>query len=457
MSIVLVVAVSLVTFLQLIIVVSAALELRGAHQLRQNRFWQRVLAAPSPPRITVLMPAYNEEITIVDSVRSSLSLAYPDLEVVVIDDGSPDGTLDQLIEAYELVPLQPIFRRSLPTAEVTSMYRSRVDPRLVVARKDNGGKADALNAAINIATGDLVCAIDADTLVNSDSLQRLVVPFLDRSDVVAVGGTVRLSNGGIVETARGLRPGIPRNIWAGCQLVEYTRAFLIGRLGWNRLGGNLIVSGAFGVFSRDAVLAVDGYAHGCVGEDMDLVVRLRRHGYENKTAGRIEFSAEPVAWTEAPERILELRNQRDRWFRGLLDVLVRHKRMIGNPRYGSAGMIAVPYFVVVEALAPFLEVIGLGLLLWGIWDGQVGTGQLALVGASYSAGVILTMVTMIMDDVAFATFSKSSDRAVLFFYVLLEQFVFRFATIWWRMRGAVRFVLGRNDWGKQNRRGVTRA
>ncbi len=455
-SILLVVAVLLVSSLQLAIVISAMLELRSTHRIRQYRSWQRVLASPSPPRISVLMPAFNEEVTIVDSVLSSLSLTYPDLEVVVVDDGSSDETLERLIEAYELVPMQPIFRRALETAEVISMYRSRLDPRLVVAHKENSGKADALNAAINIASGELVCAIDADTIVNADSLQWLVVPFVDRSDVVAVGGTVRLSNGGIVETPRGLRPGIPSNIWAGCQMVEYTRAFLIGRLGWNRLGGNLIVSGAFGVFRRDAVLNVGGYAHGCIGEDMDLIVRLRRYGHENKTHGRIEFSAEPVAWTEAPERLIELRNQRDRWFRGLLDVLVQHRRMIGNPRYGSAGLVAVPYFVVVEALAPFLEAAGIVLLLLGVWFGDVGGQQLAIAGAAYGTGVVLSMLTMIIDDMAFATFTSSRDRAIIAFYVVVEQLLFRFLTIGWRLRGAIRFIRGRTDWGTQQRRGLTR-
>lgn len=457
MSLFLVVVVVVVTSLQLVVVGSAALELRSAHHLRQHRFWRRVLASPSPPRITVLMPAFNEEVTIVDSVQSSLSLTYPDLEVVVVDDGSVDRTLETLIKTYELVPFRPIFRRILETAPVESMYRSRLDPRLVVVRKANGGKADALNTAINIASGELVCSIDADTLVSEDSLQQLVVPFLDHADVVAVGGTVRVSNGGIHTTARGLRPGIPTNLWAGCQLVEYTRAFLIGRLGWNRLGGNLIISGAFGVFSRAAVLEVDGYALGSVGEDMDLVVRLRRHGYENNTNGRIDFSPEPVAWTEAPERILELRNQRDRWFRGLLDVLIQHRKMIGNPRYRSAGLIVVPYFVLVEALGPFLEAIGIILLLWGIWNGSVGAPQLGIVGAAYGIGVILSMITMMLDDLAFSTFSTSRDRARLLLYVLAEQFIFRFATIWWRIRGTVRFLRGRSDWGSQNRRGLNQA
>lgn len=455
-SIVLLIAVFLITSLQLAIVISAMLELRATHRVRQYRSWQRVLASPSPPRISVLMPAFNEEVTIVDSVLSSLSLTYPDLEVVVVDDGSSDGMLDRLIEAYELVPMQPIFRRVLDTADIISMFRSRVDPRLVVARKENGGKADALNAALNLASGELVCAIDADTIVNADSLQWMVVPFVDRSDVVAVGGTVRLSNGGILETSRGPRPGVPSNIWAGCQLVEYTRAFLIGRLGWNRLGGNLIVSGAFGVFRRQAVLDVEGYAHGCIGEDMDLIVRLRRHSHEHETFGRVEFSAEPVAWTEAPERLLELRNQRDRWFRGLLDVLVQHRRMIGNPRYRSAGMVAMPYFVVVEALAPFIEALGIVLLLLGIWFGSVGGEQLALVGAAYGAGVVLSMLTMIIDDVAFSSFTSSRDRAIIAFFVVIEQLFFRFLTIGWRLRGALRFLIGRSDWGVQQRRGLTR-
>jgi cellulose synthase/poly-beta-1,6-N-acetylglucosamine synthase-like glycosyltransferase len=445
--------VTVITALQMALIGSALIELRGLRRLRRYRQFQQVLASQSPPRISVLMPAYNEAVSIVESVRSSLSLTYPDLEVVVVDDGSSDATLLQLVEAYGLVQQAPVFRRVLQTAEVVELYRSQADPRLVVARKRNGGKADALNAAINLASGELICSMDADTIVNPDSLQLLVAPFLERSDMVAVGGTVRLSNGGIVATSQGRRPGIPSNVWAGCQMVEYTRAFLIGRLGWNRLGGNLIVSGAFGVFRHRAVMDIGGYHHGSVGEDMDLVVRLRRRAYEQQTGGRVEFSAEPVAWTEAPERLRQLRNQRDRWFRGLLDVLVTHRRLIGNPRYGSAGLFAVPYFVVVEALAPFLEALGILAFVVAAVTGRVGLNQLAVLGTAYGIGIIVSLVTMIIDDVAFATFTGASDRIRIVGFVIIEQLVFRVFTVGWRIRGAVRYLRRRTDWGVQQRKG----
>ena len=234
-----------------------------------------------------------------------------------------------------------------------------------MADKHNGGKADSLNAAINLASGELVCAIDADTLVATDALQQLVPPFLADRETVAVGGTIRLVNGARAHRHRIEELRVPSNLLVGAQIVEYTRAFLVGRLAWNPLGGNLIISGAFGLFRRQAILDVGGYEHRSVGEDMELVVRLRRHGYEHGRTAGVVFTPDPVAYTEAPDSIRVLARQRNRWFRGLVDVLIRHRRMIGNPRYGTAGTLALPYFAVVEALAPVLEVLGTVLVLVG--------------------------------------------------------------------------------------------
>lgn len=444
-----------VTLLQLVMIVSAVVELRRLRQRDRHHIWRRINASPLAPKVSVLVPAYNEQITVIDTVQGLLALSYPNLEIVVINDGSPDDTAAVLIEAFDLRPIHPIYQRVIEHADVKTIYRSSHEPRLVLVDKFNGGKADSLNAGVNVASGDLVCAIDADTLVAPDALQQLVAPFVMREDTVAVGGSVRLTNDSPVHGARVTSLVVPRKPLPALQVVEYVRAFLVGRLGWNPLGGNLIISGAFGVFRRPAVLAAGGYEKGSIGEDMELIVRLRRRGYENGEPARVEFLADPVAWTEAPESIRVLARQRNRWERGLMDVLLRHRRMIFNYRYGSAGMLSMPFFFVVEFLSPIVEAISLILLLSGLLAGLVDPGSLWVLGAAYGFGTAVTVATLWFDDVAFRSYPKTRFRLLLAFYAAIEQLIYRQFTIVWRLWGIRLFLLGRTEWGQQVRKGYT--
>lgn len=447
------VVIGMTTLLQAIVVIAAVVDLRRSRTQTKHRRWQGTLSSPLAPTVTVLVPAYNEEVTIYESLVGILALTYQNLEVVVVNDGSTDDTEDVLVDAFDLVEVHKVYQSSLPTEDIIRLYRSRADPRLVVAEKANGGKADALNAAINLASGSLVCAIDADTLINPDALQRLVAGFVDDPEVVAAGGSVRLTNGGLRRGPNGLYPGFPKQIWAACQVVEYTRAFLIGRLGWNQLGGNLIVSGAFGVFERSRVIEAGGYLHGSVGEDMELIVRLRRVGHDTGNPAKVVFHADPIAWTEAPERLGELRRQRNRWYRGLLDVLNRHRGMILRPKYGAAGMIALPYFVAVEALAPILEAIGLVVLLVALAFGELSQEQLVFIASAYGIGLVLSMMVLILDDIAFGMPTSNRTRLRMVMVAIVEHTIFRPLTIIWRLSGLRDFLRGRSDWGVQVRRG----
>ncbi len=445
--------VTLVTFLQLMIVVSAVVEIRRIRQRDRHQMWRRVMASPIAPKISVLVPAFNEEITVCDTVQGLLALAYPNLEIVVINDGSPDRTAEVLAERFDLQSIHPAFQRVIETAEVKSLYLSTREPRLVMIDKLNGGKADSLNAGLNVASGDLVCAIDADTLVAPDALQLLVAPFLNQSNVVAVGGTVRLTNDSPIRAARVTKLVVPKRVLPALQAVEYVRAFVIGRLGWNALGGNLIISGAFGLFDREAVVDVGGYETGSIGEDMELIVRLRRRAYEDRRTARVEFLPDPVAWTEAPEQARVLARQRNRWQRGLMDVLLRHRRMIFNPRYKSAGLLAMPYFLIVEFMAPLIEFVGLVLLTIGLVTGVLDWSVLWLVGASYGFGTAVTILTLLFDDLAFRSYPKMRFRVALAGYAVFEQLVYRPLTLLWRLWGIQLFLRGRKEWGLQVRKG----
>lgn len=437
-----------------VLLVSAAWEMWWyVRQTRgQSRWW--VLGSRVAPSISMLAPAYNEATTIGESVRALLALYYPDLEIVVVNDGSRDATLTVLREQFVLVPLHPIYQRQLATKPVRGLYRSQSHPNLLVVDKENGGKADALNAGLQLATGELVCAMDADTLIEPDALLRMVRPFLLSDDVLATGGTVRIANGSLVHRGRVVTPRVPRRALIGFQVVEYLRAFLFGRLGWNRLGGNLIISGAFGLFRREAVLAAGGYTHDTVGEDIELVLRLRRQGYEKRGPHRVTFIPDPVAWTEAPASLRVLRRQRDRWHRGLADTLWRHRRVLLHPRYGAMGLVAYPYFFFGELLAPAVEALGLlglgaGLLLEA-FDGRFA-GLFFLV--AYGYGLLLTTLTLVLEEVSFHRYDSLRDRLLLLVWAMLESMGYRQLTVWWRLWGLGKFLHGRTDWGAMERRG----
>lgn len=438
----------------LMLLLSAVAELRRHALLNRLTNRWRILSSPLAPRISMLAPAYNEGATVVESLRALLVLHYPNLEVVVVNDGSKDDTLQVLKDHFGLVPIHPIFQRRVGSAPVLGLYRSSEYPALLVVDKENGGKADALNAGLNVATGELVCAIDADTLIEPDALQRMVLPFLRSDDVVAVGGTIRIANASRVEGGRVVTVRAPLNPVPGIQVVEYLRAFLFGRLGWNRLGGNLIISGAFGLFRHEAVLSTGGYLHETVGEDMELVLRLRRRAYEEGGPSRIAFVPDPVAWTEAPETLRVLGRQRDRWHRGLADVLWRHRRVMLNPRYGAMGLVVYPYFVLVELLAPVVEAVGLLGLLVGLWLGAVNLPfALLFFLMAYGLGAVLTVMTLVLEEFAYHRYETLRDRLLLIAWALLEAVGYRQLTVVWRLNGLIKYIRGRREWGAMERRG----
>ena len=438
----------------LILLVSSLLEMRRHLLLIADESRHLLLSSTLSPTISILAPAFNEEATIEASLKALLALQYPRLEVIVISDGSKDKTVPVLIDRFDLVPVKTIYEQRIKTKAVRSLYRSSRYPALVVVDKENGGKADALNVGLSFAQGQLVCAMDADTLIEADGLQRMVRPFLYETEVVATGGTIRVVNGSEVKLGRVVRTRVPTHALAGIQVVEYLRAFLFGRLGWNRLGGNIIISGAFGLFQREAVLSAGGYLHDTVGEDMELVLRLKRLSYEKGGPGKIAFVPDPVAWTEVPESLKVLGRQRDRWHRGLADVLWRHRKMLFNPRYGVTGLFVFPYYALVELLAPVFEAAGLVTLVLGLVLRLIDWNFAALFYlTAYGLGTALTAFTLILEDLSFHRYETFRDRALLFWWALVENLGYRQMTVYWRLRGLWKFLRGRKDWGVMERKG----
>src|SRR5690348_15510147 len=346
-------------------------ELWSHWHLAEDEHLTLVLGTEALPPLSILVPAHNEEMTIVDSVVSFLTLQYPHHEVVLVNDGSTDATMAKLVAAYDLYEVPPAFMISIQTKAVRSYYRSRTNSKLLVIDKENGGKADALNAALNAARFPYVLAVDADTLIEPDALLRLARPFLLGKPVAAVGGTIRVANACVIEHGRVVEARVDRRLLPSVQVLEYLRAFLFGRLGWNRLGGNLIISGAFGLFKRAHLLAIRGYRTGSVTEDMDLVVRLHRYLREHRLPDTTSFIPDPVAWTEVPATVRVLGRQRERWQRGLLETLWVHRDLLFNVRYGAVGLIAYPFFLFGEALSPLVEVLGYVGVLFGLIFGVI--------------------------------------------------------------------------------------
>ncbi len=418
-----------------------------------------MMATAGMPPVTLLAPAYNEEATCVEAVRSLLTLRYPNYDIIVINDGSKDGTMQRLREAFELVdaPRAPV--AAIPTGAVRSVLHSRRYPSLWVIDKENGGKADALNSGLNYCRTPLFCAMDADSLLEPEALTRIVRAFLEDSTTVAAGGVIRIVNGcrvraGIVEEVR-----LPDNRLARIQVLEYLRSFLSGRMGWDALDATLIISGAFGMFQRSVVTEVGGYATDTVGEDMELVVRIHRHCREQGRQYRIAFVPDPVAWTECPESLRVLGRQRDRWQRGLLESLWRHRVMLSNPRYGKVGMLAFPYFFLLEVFGPIIEGLGYVTFLIALLLGRASMPYvIAFLAVAFAFGIALSFAAVGLEELSFRRYPRFKDLLRLLGVAVSENFGYRQLSTYWRIRGMVANVRGAKAWGAMERKGfqVTR-
>jgi cellulose synthase/poly-beta-1,6-N-acetylglucosamine synthase-like glycosyltransferase len=404
--------------------------------------------------VSILSPAYNEEAVIVPSVRSLLESQFVELEVVIINDGSTDGTLAALQREFDLVKVERIPRANLPTKPVRGVYICPHDPRVVVIDKENGGKADSLNAGIRYAVYPLFCAIDADTMLDPGALSRLVWEFQASPETVAAGGIVRVINGSDVRDGKLVEVKMPRGLLVNMQIVEYLRAFLGGRIAWSRLGMLLIISGAFGLFRRDVVVEAGGYDTTTVGEDAELILRLHRLRREQRKPCRITFFPDPICWTEAPSSLRVLTRQRDRWQRGLIEMLLRHRRMLLRPRYGVVGMLALPYFVIFELLGPAIEVVGYVSIAVSLALGVISpTFVLVFLALSVCYGMALSFCVVLMEERAFRRYPDWRCLRRLVLAALVENFGYRQlmalvrARAWWT-------ILRRGDgWGEMTRVG----
>jgi cellulose synthase/poly-beta-1,6-N-acetylglucosamine synthase-like glycosyltransferase len=408
------------------------------------------------PPISVLIPAYNEESTIVDSVRSVLQLSYHEYEVIVINDGAKDRTLEVLQAAFNLQLFPEPSQAHLPTQQVRGVYRSPDYPKLKVIDKHNGGKADSLNAGVNYAIYPLLCCLDADSILQRSSLQEIVQPFLNNDKLVACGGTIRIANGSRIQDGYLEEVDLPRSPLALFQIVEYLRAFLFGRQGWEPLNALLIISGAFGLFRKQAMVAAGGYRTSTIGEDMELIVRMHRQFRLKGEEYRISFISNPVCWTEAPEDLKTLKNQRVRWQRGLLESLWLNRELFLHRKGGAVSWLAFPFFLFFEALGHLIEVSGYFFMVIGFCFGLISFQAMGVfLAVSIGLGTFLSVCSLLLEELSFHLYPRFRHLLVLMGVALIENLGYRQLNTLWRVQGIWQWLTGAQaKWGDMKRKGL---
>lgn len=435
--------------------ITSALALRRNHHLRRYGRVGEMLSSRTTPPISIVIPAYNEETGIVDSVRSMSIVKYPRFEIVVTNDGSTDGTLQALIDAFRLEQVRIPYRPDLPSTPVRAIYRGRSGVDITVIDKENGGRADALNAGINAARFPYVLCTDADVILDPDCLvnamQRVVE---DRERTVAVGGNIRPLNGSRVELGHLISASVPKGIIPRMQILEYLRTFLASRPGWSWMNALPLVSGAFGIWKKSVVVEVGGFSEGHMGEDLDLTMRVHRYLLDRKVPYRIVYEPSAVIWTEVPHNARVLRRQRIRWHRGLMTAVRDFKRMTGNPRYRQVGTISWTGFFLFEYLAPIIEFIGWFVIPVAWLTGALNTTSLAwMLFIAFGMGLLNSIIALILDE-SYGYYNSRADTSRLLVMAVIENFGLRQMTVLWRIR-AIIGGRGIQSWGNMERRGVT--
>ncbi|MCR9154974.1 MAG: glycosyltransferase family 2 protein [Croceimicrobium sp.] len=432
--------------------------------LRRNTYtdYLNILQSPEAPSVSIIAPAFNEEASIIENIRSLLSVRYPNFEVIVVNDGSRDRSLTKLIEEYQLEPVNFAVNYQIETKKIKNVYKSKNPTynNLVVVDKENGGKSDALNAALNVSEGDYTLNIDVDCILEEDCLLKLMKPFLEEpnQNMIATGGVVRIANNCRVEKGRIVEVNVPNKLLAQFQTLEYLRSFLLGRVAWGSLDGLLLISGALGVFQKELVIKCGGYDKDTIGEDMELTVRMRRYAREKDIDYVVGFVPDPLCWTEVPESWSVLRKQRNRWTRGAVETLLSHKRLFLNPFYGKMGMISYPYWLLFEWLAPLIEAFGIILLILFSLLGVINISFLYLfIALIYGYTVAFTIATLYIEEITFFQYKKRRQLLRLVIAGLIEPIIFHPFVVYCSVTGNWDYFFeGKKAWGSMKRVGFSK-
>ncbi len=442
----------------LLLLVLAFIDIRKS-RLKAPLLIKELKATPPAfaPAISLIAPAYNEGKSIIAAVKSFLSLNYPVFEIIVVNDGSKDDTLQQMISYFKMYPEDIFIDPRVNSKPIKGTWRSSIHPHLILVDKENGRKADANNAGVAVAKYPVICAVDSDSVLEEESLLRIALPFFEDPDLtIASGGTIRVLNGSTTKYGRVVTQRLSREPLVMYQNVEYIRAFLCGRVGWNALGATLVISGAFGLFNREAVIACGGYDHASLGEDMELIVRMHRYyGETLKRDYRIVFVPDPVCWTEVPFDWKTLGKQRVRWSRGLAETMMKNKQLF-HPRYKLMGMYAMPYYFLVELLGPIIELLSWFCVGMGSYYGIINREMIAiffLIGIVF--GIFMTIMAIMIEEIYFRKESRLRELLWMTFYGCIETFGYRQINSYWRLKGLWEHFRGTaSSWGEMKRKGI---
>ena len=427
---------------------------------RKNRYtdYGVIFTSPFAPAVSIIAPAFNESMSIIQNIRGLLALHYNNFEVIIVNDGSKDNSLEIVIEEYKMEKVDFAVNAQLKTKEIRGIYRSteRCFSNLTLIDKFNGGKADSLNAGINVSRYEYFVAVDVDSIIEPDALLKLVKPLMESRNkkVIAVGGAVRVANSCEIESGEVINVDIPDNLLARFQVLEYTRAFLMGRIAWCRLGGLLIISGALGLFDREIALKSGGYNHNTVGEDMELVVRMRRYMFEHKLAHRIEYIPDPLCWTEVPTTLKILSRQRNRWTRGTMETLFMHSKIFFNPKYKVMGLLGYPFWFFYEWLAPLVEFFGLIYVVLIIVIGQINWPffYLLLIFV-YLFAMAFSTYAILYEELTFHRYNRQAHIFKLLVAAIIEPLIYHPCNVYWALKGNIAYFRGEKGWGAMDRAG----
>lgn len=422
--------------------------------------YDTLMLSPMLPKISIIAPAFNESKSIVDSINTLLSIYYNNFEVIIINDGSTDETFPKMLEAFELVKVNFYFDYQIPCQQIKGVYKS-ANPsyyRLVVIDKENGGKADSLNAGINLSRSSRIVIIDADSIIESDSVIKLIKPFLEEKEhkVIGTGGVIRIVNSCKIERGHLGEIRLPQRLLPRLQVIEYTRAFLLGRIAWSRLDGLMLISGAMGMFDRETVIRAGGYSTGTVGEDMELVLRMRRYMAERNEKYELTYIPDPLCWTEAPSDIKSMVKQRSRWTRGMIESLWTHRRILFNPKYKKLGMLGYPYWLIFEWLAPLIAFAGMVYSIYMVISGDFNLPFFLLLYLFiYTIAVSLSMWAILFEEITFHKYEHKRDLPRLIAASFAEPFFYPMHAVF-SVIGNLEVLFGKKGWGKAARNGFNK-
>lgn len=405
--------------------------------------------------ISILVPAYNEEQTVLDCIDSLLYLDYPEYEIIVIDDGSKDATSEIIIDKFNLKKISRPIRRVVNCKKEEFIYEENIKKniKLTLVRKENGGKADALNMGINVSKYPLFVSLDADSILQRDSLSNIAIPFMEDDTTVAVGGNIKVSNQVVLDKGEVIKALSPKRLLVIFQTIEYYRVFLTTRVWFNSFNGNLIISGAFGLFKKSAAINIGGYDTKTIGEDMDLVVKLHSFYRKNHLPYNIKYAHKAICWSQVPEKLKDLKNQRRRWHIGLITSLLNHRYIFLNPKYGIVGVFSFLYFVVYELFSCIIDIFGLAIILISYFSGLLNMEFLFTFLFVYILyGTIISITSVILENYIFKHISSGFTLLKLMLFSVFESFGYRQICSWYRLTGFIGYRKRKNQWNKISRK-----